>query len=239
MIDWPVFKSGGAISASQMNKFVRGCKQLEKMIRANRLNPGVGYMLNQGPGGVSVSIRKSKSGKGGASVGMPFAVSVREEDVNGKKTYFAVVSKNGGVFSDIMGKPYVIPWVDGKVEFSIGGVGFFAVTLDWTYKQTYSSEEARPVQMDVVRINLVENEPKALKLVITPITGTDLEASMGNSRVVLAVVEGKMVGETLVFTVEQLVFSSLRAYWLPGYVDDVPGAIGQYADVSVGYFSKE
>lgn len=55
----------------------------------------------------------------------------------------------------------------------------------------------------------------------------------------LAVGEAKQGKDGIEMSItQQLVFSSLRAYWLPGYVDEEPGALGQYADVSIGVYEK-
>lgn len=71
------------------------------------------------------------------------------------------------------------------------------------------------------------------KEVITPIVAKD---GIGQSRINLAwgtykAAQGEVAAQV---TVNQLAHTHLRAYWLPGYVDSVPGSIGQYADAAVG-----
>lgn len=238
MINWPYFTQGEALSASKLRRLVKCCQDLERLSMSCRLQPGVGYTFNRGPGGASLAIPRSRGGKGGG-LALPFACSIVKKAVDGgEEKEWVQIAKNGGVMLDVMGNPYDIIWGDGDVVL-IDGVsteGKFSVCLGWIYTADYDESELRTIKFNAVNFSdggdLKTDE--ALKPVITAIKG---EEGLGDSQVVLAVGEAKEAkgGVTMEIT-EQLVFSSLRAYWLPGYVDEEVGALGQYADVSIGMY---
>lgn len=229
------------MSASKLRRLVRCCQELERVAASCRLQSGAGYTFTRGPGGTSLGIRRARSGKGGAAVGMPFACSIVTEtnEQTGKKTEYVQIAKNGGVILDVMGKPYEIKWEEGDVVL-VGGAeaeGKFSVCLGWKYKTAYEEEKLRTIECKTVKFSGGgDMKDDALKPVVTPIKGED---EVGDSQVVLAVGEAKQgEGGIEMSITQQLVFSSLRAYWLPGYVDEEPGALGQYADVSIGVYEK-
>lgn len=242
MISWPSFSQGEALSASKLRRLVRCCQELEREAASCRLQSGAGYTFTRGPGGTSLGIRRARAGKGGAAVGMPFACSIVTEtnEQTGKKTEFVQIAKNGGVLLDVMGMPYKIAWEEGDVV-KVGGAekeGKFSVCLGWKYKVDYNKAQLRTVECKTVGFSAGGDLEKdaALKPVVTPIRG---EAEEGDSQVVLAVGEAKQGKEGIEMSItQQLVFSSLRAIWLPGYVADEPGALGQYADISIGVYEK-
>ncbi len=242
MISWPFFAQGEELSASKLRRFVRCCQELERAVGACRLRSGVGYTFTQGPGGTALSVRRSRPGKGGAAGAWPFACSIVSEtnEQTGKTTEFVEIAKNGGVLLDVMGFPFEIPWEEGDVV-KVGGAqseGKFSVCLGWKYEVDYDKTRLRSVECKTVKFTASGDleEDDALKPVVTPIRGEDEE---GDSQVVLAVGEAKQGKDGIEMSItQQLVFSSLRAYWLPGYVDEEPGALGQYADVSIGVYEK-
>lgn len=123
----------------------------------------------------------------------------------------------------------------------VGGAetpGKFSVCLGWKYTVDYNREKNRLIECKTVGFSAGGDleEDAALKPVITPIKGED---ETGESQVVLAVGEAKQGKDGIEMSItQQLVFSSLRAYWLPGYVKEEPGALGQYADVSISVYEK-
>lgn len=242
MINWPYFTQGEALSASKLRRLVKCCQDLERLSMSCRLQPGVGYTFNRGPGGASLAIPRSRGGKGGGGgSAFPFACSIVKKAVDGgEEKEWVQIARNGGVMLDVMGKPYDIKWEAGDVVLVAGGSteGKFSVCLGWIYTADYDESELRTIECKAVKFSAGGDlkTDKALKPVITAIKG---EKEQGDSQVVLAVGESKKGknGVTMEIT-EQFVFSSLRAYWLPGYVDEEVGALGQYADVSIGMYQK-
>ena len=242
MINWPTFSQGEVLSASKLRHLLRCCRDLERLAMSCQLQSGVGYTFNRGPGGPSFAVRRSRGGKGGGGMAMPFSCSIvaKTDEQSGKKTQYVQIAKNGGVFLDVMGIPYEIPWEKGEVV-EVGGAetaGLFSVCLGWKYGAGYNKEEKRSVECKTVGFSAGGDleEDAALKPVVTPIKG---EGEDGESQVVLAVGEAKQGKDGIEMSIkQQLVFSSLRAYWLPGYVKEEPGALGQYADVSIGVYEK-
>ena len=243
MIKWPIFTEGESLSASKFRSLVRCCQDLELLANSCKLQSGVGYTFHRGPGGSSLSIRRSRAGKGGGGgTAMPFACSIitKVNEQSGEKKQYVQIARNGGVLLDVMGYPYEIAWEEGDVV-EVGGAesaGQFSVCLGWQYTTDYNRSENRQVECKTVGFSAGGDLEKdaALKPVITPIRG---EGEAGDSQVVLAIGEAKQGKEGIEMSItDQLVFSSLRAYWLPGYVDEEPGALGQYADISVSVFEK-
>lgn len=243
MINWPTFTQGEVLSASKLRNLVRCCRDLERLATSCQLQSGVGYTFHRGPGGSSLAIRRSRGGKGGGGgMATPFSCSIVAEtnEQTGKKTEYVQIAKNGGVLLDVMGHPYKIPWEDGDVV-RVGGAetaGKFSVCLGWKYGVDYSEEENRSVECKTVGFSSDGDleEDAALKPVIMPIKGAE---EKGESQVVLAVGEAKQGKDGIEMSItQQLVFSSLRAYWLPGCVKEEPGALGQYADISISVYEK-
>lgn len=242
MINWPTFTQGEVLGASKLRHLVRCCRDLERLATSCQLQSGVGYTFHRGPGGSSLAIRRSRGGKGGGGMAMPFSCSIvtKTDEQSGKKTQCVQIAKNGGVFLDVMGRPYEIAWQAGEVV-EVGGAetpGKFSVCLGWKYGIDYSKDENRSVECKTVGFSAGGDleEDAALKPVITPIKGAE---EMGESQVVLAVGEAKQGKEGIEMSItNQFVFSSLRAYWLPGYVKEEPGALGQYADVSISVYEN-
>lgn len=242
MINWPFFSQGEALSASKLRRLVQCCRELERLAMSGRIQPGVGYTFSRGPGGASLAIPRQRGGKGGSGMALPFACSVvaKTDEKTGKKTEYVQIARNGGVLLDVMGFPYEIPWEEGDIV-EVGGAetpGKFSVCLGWQYTVDHSREENRLIECKTVGFSAGGDleEDAALKPVITPIKGED---ETGESQVVLAVGEAKQGKDGIEMSItQQLVFSSLRAYWLPGCVKEEPGALGQYADVSIGVYEK-
>lgn len=242
MINWPFFSQGEVLSASKLRRLVQCCRELERLAMSGRIQPGVGYTFSRGPGGASLAIPRQRGGKGGGGMALPFACSVvaKTDEKTGKKTEYVQIAKNGGVLLDVMGFPYEIPWEEGDIV-EVGGAetpGKFSVCLGWQYTVDHSREKNRLIECKTVGFSAGGDleEDAALKPVVTPIKGED---ETGESQVVLAVGEAKQGEDGIEMSIaQQLVFSSLRAYWLPGYVEEEPGALGQYADVSISVYEK-
>ncbi len=86
MISWPFFNQGEELGASKLRRLVKGCQELELLAKSCRLQNGVGYTFNRGPGGTSLTIRPKG---GGRSVeGEPFMLKRLEKEDEGYKAYF-------------------------------------------------------------------------------------------------------------------------------------------------------
>lgn len=86
MINWPFFNQGEELGASKLRRLVKGCQELELLAKSCRLQNGVGYTFNRGPGGTSLTIRP-KSGRKSVE-GEPFMLKRLEKGDEGYKAYF-------------------------------------------------------------------------------------------------------------------------------------------------------
>ena len=249
MIDWPYFTQGEPLSATKLRKLVLCCRELERLAVSCRLQGGAGYTFSRGGGGTTISIPRRGRGRGkGGGTAFPFACSIVTEDGEneGGEVQKVQIAKNGGVLLDVDGKPLEIKWDENEVVKVSGSEteGDFVVALGWKYKIEDDGQVSRTVECKTSKITAGADpeEDEALKPVVTPITG---EGEEGESQVILAVGTAKKVtnekgGEEIDLKItQQLVFSSLRAYWLPGYVKKETGHLGQYADVSISIYSQK
>lgn len=153
----------------------------------------------------------------------PFACDV----VNGQVR----VRRNHGMMIDVNGKPMTIAWgAEDAMMLGVAKDGTFGVVLGWEYLIGSSPGTATIKILEAA----ASDGDQLSKIVQQPIKN---EPAKGRSHVVLAVVT--RVTDKITSTVKvdkQLVHTSLRAYWLPGYVDGESGALGQYADASVGVY---
>lgn len=87
MINWPFFSQGEVLSASKLRRLVRGCQDLERLALSCRIQGGVGYTFNRGPGGTTLAVRAA--GRGGKGEGgEPFTLKRLVEEDGAYKAYF-------------------------------------------------------------------------------------------------------------------------------------------------------
>lgn len=170
---------------------------------------GAGVMVTQGAGGQTISVLPSAGG-GGAGVSFPFQV---EASVDGEGKVKVRVWKNGGTLRDLLRKKVKIDEFTGTdffdLESAVGPGATTYICLEFDWKMVSGVEYA----------NIAEaTGADAKDEIVESAVGISYPEGGGRSRIHLAKLKGKLVGEGqdqhLEVSVTQLVNTCLRLVWV-------------------------
>lgn len=162
---------------------------------------------------------------GGSGNISPFRVTVsREKDKGGNWHTYANIAE--GTFRNTMREKVEIKgFKGGSIKKEIVTTGELPVQLEWDYSWPTN---------DITNATIaVHDAPWDGKEIVTPITNS---TGTGHSKCALAIltVTSNPKGGFDAKVKNQLVNTGLLAMWSNGYVDEVSGNFGQYAEASTG-----
>lgn len=162
---------------------------------------------------------------GGGGSKFPFRVTTsREKDASGAWHTYAIIDE--GTFRNTMREKVPLSgFSNGTMKKEIVTTGELPVQLEWDYSWPNN---------DITNATLaVHDAPWDGKEIVTPIRGS---TGLGHSKCAIAIltVTANPQGGFDAKVKTQLVNTGLLAMWSNGYVDNVSGAFGQYAEASTG-----